>query len=537
MQKINKIILWILPLFLIITAFLLRYHQCFTRPYWGDEAFTASSVDSLLSSVQEGRIPKGLSYAPLYKLLCLGFKFFVPDVATAIRMPSFLAGIAVVPVFFVMTRNRFGYITALVSAAVITFYPAHVGISQFARGYSLAFLLGGISLLYSFSAFQKRSVSHLFCAGIFAVLSAASHPTGIFVLCSELCFGVYRIFLSKEIGSNNGARRDLFGKYLTGVYCVAILAGLGFAVVILSRWRLNAAIQFDYSPLSFLIGWGIDYGIPLCMFGMASFCFFVFTNDREGVFASIITVTPLIMLVGFGAIHITISPYYAYASGIGLPLMVGVFCQRISEMYRWKNEESQLRDDRRNAVLCYAVIGALIFAGTLGPAITLASYYINGSIDFEEVTRWVEKNSQGKPIVISTAPKAYPAYFAKKQGINIDEYDSSVTLDVIKKSLKNGHSVVVSDIWLGTLDAGDLENCDFPIYYIVSTERDGITPVHRDDYIDVLHERGWVAARSGSFQEKLDKDFLLVKRFGKTRLDHRQSYLQVYQNKRSLKNE
>ncbi len=111
-----------------------------TRGLWVDEAITVSqargSIPSLLAWLEATDV-----HPPLHHLLVWATIRVLGTAEWAVRLPSVVAGVALVPVAYGFARALYGRRTGLVAAALVTVSPFLVWYSQEARMYSLFVLL------------------------------------------------------------------------------------------------------------------------------------------------------------------------------------------------------------------------------------------------------------------------------------------------------------------------------------------------------------------------------------------------------------
>jgi MFS family permease len=103
-----------------------------------------------------------------------------------IRLPALIAGLASIPLAFLLARRLFGTSAGLVAAALMALNPFMVYYSTEARSYSLAiaFLLG--STLAMLIAAERRSIGWWGVYAALVALAMYAHYTALFVLAAQL---------------------------------------------------------------------------------------------------------------------------------------------------------------------------------------------------------------------------------------------------------------------------------------------------------------------------------------------------------------
>ncbi len=132
---------------LILLAALLRLTSLGAQSFWYDEAFTPLHVlhPSLFTTLES--LPKTENSPPLwYVIEWFDYRLFGSG-AFALRLPSAIAGIALVPVAWAIGRELADRAAAVACAALVTVGPLFVWYSQEARVYGLFMLMSGLATL------------------------------------------------------------------------------------------------------------------------------------------------------------------------------------------------------------------------------------------------------------------------------------------------------------------------------------------------------------------------------------------------------
>ena len=152
----------------------------------GDELSTLYTVhdQSLGDVLSQVRSDAEIS-PPLYFVLAWGFGQLGSN-PELIRLPALIAGLASIPLTFLLARRLFGHSAGLVAAAIIALNPFMVFYATEARPYTLAiaFLLG--STLAMLVAAERRSLGWWAAYAALVALAMYSHYTAAFVLGAQL---------------------------------------------------------------------------------------------------------------------------------------------------------------------------------------------------------------------------------------------------------------------------------------------------------------------------------------------------------------
>jgi uncharacterized membrane protein len=131
-------------LVIIIVAAALRAFWLTHQSLWTDEAVTYfSSIGSPARVVSQREVNSNIP--PLYYLIVnVVLRFGAGDLI--LRLPSVVAGVLSIPVFFVVVRRWLGVTAGLCCAAGLAVSPFHVWYSQEARPYALLVLLSLVAM-------------------------------------------------------------------------------------------------------------------------------------------------------------------------------------------------------------------------------------------------------------------------------------------------------------------------------------------------------------------------------------------------------
>ena len=522
----QRLLWWGGGLLLVAVAGFLRYKGCFTMPYFSDEAYTMwwSRDYYELWRTWDFSTVRCLKYPVVFILNSFLFDYF-DDPVTAIRVVPFVAGVLFFPIFMWLLDKRFGAAVMFISLAILALNPTHIAFSQFARYYSLVFLLANLALFTFYVSFERRSPILFLLSQFFSLLAFLSHPAAGMLVAAE---GAYLVVLGAFAwieGRPILPNRDSFTVTVTAVFAIGCLTLAVASVVILSSWAGVSEFQNNYDVVSFGAGTVLRIGIPLMAFAGVATLYYFFRRSRAGVFFSLALFIPILAGAVLALIGMEVSP--AYVAFVIFPgcVLVALFLDELFTLIGGSND-----DLRRKA---YA--GGLVLASTtvvaLGNVPELVSYYIDGDRpDYPAAMRWLEEKRDGRSAIVITYASAYPADFCRRNGIPVERLPADTSFDDVLRSLDRNAITVVPYAWWATLSEENVARLKHvPHWLLLSAERDGITP-DAPKRIGRYSKAGGAESFTVIFEprEVLKEEYQFDTRIGKTRLDHRQNYLLIY---------
>jgi uncharacterized membrane protein len=167
-------------------AAVLRFATLGVQSYHHDEVVTASRI----LGGDFGRAMNGVgsseSTPPLYYALAWIWTQVTGTGAVGLRSLSALAGVATVPVVYLIGAELRGRRAGLMAAALAAVNPMLLWYSQEARAYSLLSLLCAVSLLYCVRATRYGRRRDLTLWGVFSALALATHYFALFLVVAEV---------------------------------------------------------------------------------------------------------------------------------------------------------------------------------------------------------------------------------------------------------------------------------------------------------------------------------------------------------------
>jgi mannosyltransferase len=168
----------------------LRFATLGIQPYHHDEVVTASRVLRVGFWHAMDAVGFSESAPPLYYALAWLWTQVAGNGEWGLRSLSAVAGVATIPVAYLVARELRGARAGVLAAALVAFNPVLLWYSQEARAYALLGLFCALSLLYCVRALQgggKRDEKrNLVAWGIFSALALATHYFAVFPLVAEI---------------------------------------------------------------------------------------------------------------------------------------------------------------------------------------------------------------------------------------------------------------------------------------------------------------------------------------------------------------
>src|SRR4051794_8423562 len=205
---------------LVALGAVLRFATLGVQSYHHDEIVTASRVLRVGFGHAMDAVGFSESAPPLYYALAWIWTQLTGTGPWGLRSLSALAGVATIPVAYLVGRELRGRRTGLLIAALVAVNPMLIWYSQEARAYALLVLFCALSLLYCVRAMRvgeegaegggRRDKRNLVLWGVFSALALATHYFAVFPLAAEV------ILLLRRRG------RAAF----SGLWIVALMAGV-----------------------------------------------------------------------------------------------------------------------------------------------------------------------------------------------------------------------------------------------------------------------------------------------------------------------
>jgi len=181
---------------LIALGAALRFATLGVQSYHHDEIVTASRVLRVGFGHAMDAVGFSESAPPLYYALAWVWTQITGTGPWGLRSLSALAGVATIPVAYLVGRELRGRRTGLVAAALVAVNPMLIWYSQEARAYALLTFFCALSLLYCVRALRvgegvdgrgdRDDKRNFVLWGVFSALALATHYFAVFPLAAEL---------------------------------------------------------------------------------------------------------------------------------------------------------------------------------------------------------------------------------------------------------------------------------------------------------------------------------------------------------------
>jgi mannosyltransferase len=194
----------------------LRFATLGAQAYHHDEIVTASRVLRVGFGHAMDAVGFSESAPPLYYALAWLWTQVAGTGEWGLRSLSAVAGVATIPVAYLVGRELRGRRAGLLAAALVAVNPMLLWYSQEARAYALLGLFCALSLLYFVRAHERGGRRAFTLWGVFSALALATHYFAVFPLVAEV------LLLLRRRG-----RESLAGLWIVGL-AGALLAPLAY---------------------------------------------------------------------------------------------------------------------------------------------------------------------------------------------------------------------------------------------------------------------------------------------------------------------
>ncbi|HEY5940893.1 MAG TPA: glycosyltransferase family 39 protein [Gemmatimonadales bacterium] len=374
---------------IIVLAALLRFWRLGAWGLEGDEIFTLR--DSLAPAFDN---PRPLIYFLNYYLI----RPLWPLDELGVRLLPALFGVLAVPALYLVARRLIGTRAALFAALLLALSPVHIYQSQYARYWSLVFLLSSVYPFAIYIGIRDRNVRALALGLATAALAVLAHPVSLFLA------GGLAVWLLTQLRREH--LRQLWGQPSVrwALWLLLIVAGVVAwrYVPMLHAWiaghdagtRLPDHLLFaprglGIKQIGLLAAYAEGLSLPVVLIGALGI--YLLWKGRDRPLAQLLTclfVVPAGVIVLL-SLRTPVSLTYILSTAPVFYLGAGVFLDRLAEV-DWEL--------RPRWLLSAAVAAIVIAAG----APTLISQYRDGRRhDFRGAARWLDERLQPGDLVFS----------------------------------------------------------------------------------------------------------------------------------------
>jgi mannosyltransferase len=366
---------------LIVLATALRFWRLGDWSFEGDEIFT------LRDSVNQPHLtnPRPL----LFFLNHYVVRPFVPLDELSLRLLPALFGVLAIPAFYLVARRLVGIRAALFGALLLTVSAVHVHQSQYARYWSLVFLLSVVYPYALYLGFRERNGRALALGLLTGVLGVLAHPASV-LLVGGVGLWLALTYLRRERFAQLWSQRSF--RWATSLVGILAVAGAVRFVPVLRAWirmhdlRLRPGDHLLGLPsgqglkqIGLLLSYVDGLTLPVVLTGMLGFYLLWRTRDRSlALFLICMFIVPwvFILILSF---RTAVGTSYILPSAPAFFIGAGVFLDRLAGM-NW---------ELRPRWLPSAAVAVIMIASGLP---TLLSQYLDGRRnDFRGAARWLKE--------------------------------------------------------------------------------------------------------------------------------------------------
>jgi 4-amino-4-deoxy-L-arabinose transferase-like glycosyltransferase len=327
-----------------------------------------------------------------------------------LRLLPAIFGVLAIPAFYLITRRLVGTRAALFGALLITLSPLHLHYSQFARYWSLVFLLSSVYPYAIYIGLRERNRGALALGLVTGVLASLAHPASI-ILVGGLLVWMLPTYLRREQLAHLWGQRSVRWGALIALILVGVIA-VRF-IPILEGWLyhdtpLEKGVFLLHLPhvggmrqISFLLGFVESLTFPLVLIGLAGI-WLLWKRDNRPL--ALLLVSLFIFQLTFILLVMLRSPVSTFYLLPAVPVLfigAGVLLDRLAAV-EW--------DLRPRWLLPAMVMASVISAG----APTLISQYLDGRRwDFRGVARWLEGRVGSEDLIFSDQPSVLAHYLPR----------------------------------------------------------------------------------------------------------------------------
>jgi uncharacterized membrane protein len=345
-----------------------------------------------------------------------------------IRLLPATFGVLAVPALYVVTRRLFGTRAALFAGLLLAVSPVHVIYSQFGRYWSLVFVLATVYPYALYIGVRERNGRALALGIVTGLLATLAHPSAILLLGGPaILLGVHYL-RPDRLRALWALPSFRWGVLVAVLVCAAVLTRF---IPILQGWiyehdanpgpgqSLLRKPPRLLKPVVYVLAYVEAWTIPLILAGAAGI--YLLWRDRDRTLAQYLASLFLFPLVFLCLImfRTPVSTYYLLAAAPVFFMGAGHFLDRV-----WQVEWS-LRPRR--------LVPALILVLMLIPGTpTLVSQLLNGRrFDFKAVAQWLKPRLTPGDIVYSDQPVALNHYLPALQ-VGRLRYDTEPLTEAVR---------------------------------------------------------------------------------------------------------
>jgi 4-amino-4-deoxy-L-arabinose transferase-like glycosyltransferase len=176
---------------LTVLAAALRFTDLGGQSYWGDEALTVSELHGSLTHTMSLALGQETT-PPLYFVVAWIWTQFFGTGEVGLRSLSAVAGVALIPLAYLVGVTVAGRRLGMLVAALVAFNPFLIWYSQEARAYSLFIALSAVSWLFFLRYARGGRRNDLILWTAASVLALVTHFFAVFIVGAQCLWLLYR---------------------------------------------------------------------------------------------------------------------------------------------------------------------------------------------------------------------------------------------------------------------------------------------------------------------------------------------------------
>ena len=324
-----------------------------------------------------------------------------------LRLPPAIFRALAIPVLYLVARRLLGTRVALFAAALLAVNPVHVIYSQFGRYWSLVFLLCAVYPFALYLGVRERNRGTIVLGVVTGLLATLAHPASVLLLGGPMILLAWTYARPRYLTAMWRMPGFRWGLLIALLAAGAIL--LRF-LPMLQGWVSEhdenpASGQFLLrspprllKPLVYILAFTENWTVPVVLIGAVGIYLLWQARDRTlALFLTSLILFPLVFLCLI-MFRTPVSTYYLLPAAPVLFMGAGVFLDRAAEV-DW---------GLRPRWLLPAVLMVLVLVpGTP----TLVSQYLNGrKFDFRGVAEWLQPQLTEGTVIFSDQPVALEHY-------------------------------------------------------------------------------------------------------------------------------
>lgn len=403
---------WTAVLVLTLIAVVTRVPALDSGLWWDELRTLIDSVRPPLYSIIT--VFPGDNQHTLYSVLARGCILLFGEHPWSLRLPAVLAGVAMVPLLYLVAREFTERLEAMLAALLLAVSYHHVWFSQSARGYTLLGLATLLSTWLLLRGLRRSGYSDFVWYAVVSALGAYTHLTMVFVVASHALL-VLLALLTRDTAHDARRRLEpaLMGFALAGLFTVLLYSPVALEVqrVVVKepmrgatpRWALIELVRGLQVGLGSLVG--VAVAGMLFLAGARSYL-------KQSPFLTGVMLLPgAVTLAANVVLQRPVRPrFFFFLCGFAVLLLV----RGALEVGGWLSRRFANDTVARKGSVAYLGVG-LVLVLALASAASLRTNYRYPKQDFEGPLRFVE-SQRGPGVTIGTAGGArypYRAYYGR----------------------------------------------------------------------------------------------------------------------------